>query len=167
MSARSFRFCAFSPGVRWRSGSAGAMAGACALSLALTGCSGLQDAQSAGGTTTAQGPIVQEASQGEPGRQTAISGVSDLKDPVCTANAAGSWTFTGTLHNGSATTSHYSLTVSVASRETGAVFGTSSQSYAVKPGRDLRVSMTRIANSKGAPEGSVSCGHLITVVRDS
>jgi hypothetical protein len=84
----------------------------------------------------------------------------------CTVDKDGIWSFAGTLKNASPYVSHYSVTVSVASRDTGVVFGTSSQSYAVKPGRSLAITLNQVANSSGVEPSTVSCGHLVSVVRD-
>lgn len=132
--------------------------------LSVSACSVVNpsgDAQSPASRTSAEYKKAQQE------QHAAEVGDEDLHDVKCTVDSTGAWTFTGTLKNKSRYTSHYSVSVTVANRDNGAVFGTASHLFAVKAGEDEQVHFKTMASSGGADTRRVVCEDFVTVVRDS
>ncbi|GAA1349997.1 hypothetical protein [Falsarthrobacter nasiphocae] len=142
----------------------GSLVGACLLSvMATAGCA----FSSPGESSSASPQAFTANATAAPGSGNAMAGDADLVDATCERSPSGSWSFKAVLRNSTKHTSHYSLSVTVANKESGAVYGSVAQSFAVKPGKERRVSFSTVANSGVSEQSAVVCEHFTTVVRDT
>ena len=141
-----------------------AVTAVCLVSLiGVSGCGGQESAEEG---SVSPGSMKVGVTPKPGGGTSAVGGDQDLTKVVCAPDANGEWTFRGILTNSTAHLSHYTVSVSVANRDTGALFGTASQAFAVKPHSTLTVEFTSIADSQGADLSRITCENLVTVLRD-
>lgn len=154
----------------WSTDSAGhgfrkrAVTAVCLVSLMGLSACGTQNSEE--DRSASPGSMKVKVTQKPGGGSSAEGGDQDLSKVTCAPDAKGEWTFTGTLTNPTSNLSHYTVSVAVANRDTGALFGTASQAFAVKPHSSLRVELKSVADSQGTDVSRIACENLVTVLRD-